>query len=161
MGEMLSYLTTDEAAKRLGVSRERVGFWIKSGKLPVAARSNIGFLLSAETVDRLGPELAAGAPAFPWSKGRGSRRKKAADPAPVALPCGCVTGRSFCRHGAILSAAVQLAEGFAIECDTPTYRHLARLTREALDEHLRQEPMSPAEAGRAGADELRQEAQAA
>jgi hypothetical protein len=133
----INYLTTDEAARRLGVTRERVAYWIQSGKLPIAARSNVGFLLAIDTVDRIGPALAAGAPAPCWATRRGRKRKSAeASPDPVPLPCGCVPGRSFCRHGAILSAGVQLAEGFAAECDTPTYRGLARLAREALAEHL-------------------------
>lgn len=139
--ETLHYLTVTEAANRLGVSRERVGFWVQSGKLPIAARSNVGFLLDARIVDRIGPALAAGAPAFPWSKGRGRRKaggEPRLDPVPEPLPCGCVPGRTFCRHGAILSAAVQLAEGFAAECDTPTYRGLARLARAAYEEHLKQ-----------------------
>jgi excisionase family DNA binding protein len=135
--ETLQYLTTDEAARRLGVTRERVAYWIQSGKLPIAARTGVGFLLSVDTVDRIGPALAAGAPAPSWANRRGRKHKAAeASPDPVPLPCGCVPGRTFCRHGAILSAAVQLAEGFAAECDTPTYRGLARLAREALAEHL-------------------------
>lgn len=142
--DIIQYLTTDEASQRLGVTRERIGFWIQSGKLPIAARSGVGFLLSVETVDRIGPALAAGAPPIPWRNGRGRRRRAAeAQPDPVPLPCGCVPGRTFCRHGAILSAAVQLAEGFAAECDTPTYRGLARLAREALAEHLRPPATDP------------------
>jgi len=137
--QIVHYLTTDEAANRLGVTRERVAFWIQSGKLPIAARSGVGFLLSVDTVDKLGPALAASTPPLPWVR-RGRKPK----PAPVPLPCGCVPGtRLFCRHGAILSAAVDLADGFAAECDSPAYRGLARLAGDALAEHLRPPTIDP------------------
>lgn len=54
-----TYLTVTEAAEALGVSRERVYDWIKSGKLPIAARSEYaGFLLSRKAVERDGRKLA-------------------------------------------------------------------------------------------------------
>ncbi len=53
-----SYMTASEAAEVLGVTRERVHDWIKTGKLPIAARSEYaGFLLSRRVVDRVGRRL--------------------------------------------------------------------------------------------------------
>jgi len=55
---LATYMTTREVADALGVSRERVYLWIKSGRLPIAARSEYaGFLISRKTVERLGPSL--------------------------------------------------------------------------------------------------------
>jgi hypothetical protein len=69
-------------------------------------------LLSGEDVDRLGPALAAEAPAFSWGPPPGSRKKPRPHPAlmPPTLACGCIPGHAFCRDGAALSSACRIAD---------------------------------------------------
>lgn len=135
-----AYLTMSQTARRLGVSTARVAIWVQSGQMPVA-------LLSGEDVDRLGPALAAEAPAFPWGPPPGSRKKPRPDPAPMpaALPCTCIPGHAFCRDGAALWAASCLADYLARSMPRrDELRRIADIAGQQLERHLAPPAEAPA-----------------
>jgi hypothetical protein len=135
-----AFLTMSQAARRLGVSPARVAICVQSGQMPIA-------LLSGEDVDRLGPALAAAAPAFTWGPPPGSRKKPRPDPAPMppALACGCIPGHGFCHDGAALSAAFRLADYLARSMPRrDELRRIADIARQELKRHLGQRHEVPA-----------------
>jgi hypothetical protein len=137
--ELPAYITVSDAAELLGVTRERIMFWIREGFLkPVGQTESGAFLLRRRAVIEDGEPLANLWPHRVKPKPRTSR--KPAPLAPKLLLCGCCPARApagLCRIGVSLLAALQLAEGFAAEFSIdPLYRRIVDMTREALTKHL-------------------------
>jgi hypothetical protein len=133
------YITVSDAAELLGVPRERVMYWIREGYLKPVGQTEAGALLlrrravldNGEPLANLWPQRA---------KPKAQLRADEGAVPPKRLPCGCCPASApagLCRTGVSLLAALQLAEGFALEfAMEPLYRRLVEITREALTKHL-------------------------
>jgi hypothetical protein len=133
-------LTASQAAERLGVPIETVLGWAAAGQLRVAGQDEDGRALFREAViDSRGEELAT--LTAPELRLRKRTREGSSDTEHgLPLPCGCNLKRSpvrFCRNGAALNAALQLAELIAGAMPSdPLLRKLGGICREALAKHL-------------------------
>jgi hypothetical protein len=137
-------MTTALAARRLGVTHERLLGWIARKLLPIAGEDEEGRVLLREHVvaDR-GEALAAEAPELLRSP---RLRQLWADPTrPRVLPCGCAFSSDpdpdvepliQCVDARALEATARLADAMAAvaPCDA-FFRRLAEVTRAALARH--------------------------
>lgn len=144
-------MTTALAARRLGVSHERLLDWVARKLLPIVGEDEEGRVLLREPVImERGEALAAETP----ERLRSPRLRKlwtASAPARV-LPCGCAFAWDVtvnneplirCADARGLEATVRLAEAFqAVAPSDPFFRQLAEVTRNALARHLEVQPAS-------------------
>jgi hypothetical protein len=138
-------ITTSLAARRLGVSHERLLGWVARKLLPIAGEDEEGCVLLREhVVAERGEVLAAEAP----ERLRSPRlRRLWADPTrPRVLPCGCGFSADAepdaeplirCADARALDTTARLAEAFAAAApDDPFFRRLTEVARAALVRHL-------------------------
>jgi hypothetical protein len=138
-------MTTALAARRLGVTHERLLGWVARKLLPIAGEDEEGRVLLREhlVADR-GEALAAEAP----ERLRSPRlRQLCADPTrPRVLPCGCLFAADAepdaeplirCVDARALDATARLAGAFAAAGPADLFFHrLAEVTRTALARHF-------------------------
>ena len=138
-------ITTALAARRLGVTHERLLGWVARKLLPIAGEDEEGrVLLREHLVAERGEALAAEAP----ERLRSPRlRQTWADPTrPRVLPCGCLFAADAesnaeplirCVDARALDATARLAGALAAVAPADFFFHrLAEVTRAALARHL-------------------------
>jgi hypothetical protein len=138
-------MTTALAARRLGVTHERLLCWVAQKLLPIAGEDEEGrVLLREHLVAERGEALAAEAP----ERLRSPRlRQMWADPMrPRVLRCGCSFAADpapdaepliRCVDARALDATARLAAAFAAAAPADLFFHrLAQVTRAALARHL-------------------------
>jgi hypothetical protein len=138
-------LTLNEVADFLGVGAAAVAAWARDGILPACARSEGGELLFYRwRVERDGPKFAANE--LVRFRKASSRRSVTVLHDGRRLPCGCVLADHedgteqpvwLCPDVRVLQAVDRLAAAFvAAAPNDPFFRHLARVTAEALKRHF-------------------------
>ncbi len=138
-------MTTALAARRLGVTHERLLDWVARKLLPIAGEDEEGrVLLREHVVSERGQALAARVPE--QLRSPRLRQLLAADARARVLRCGCAYAADAtpnseplirCADAHALEATARLAEAFLVAApDEQFFYRLAKVTRDALACHL-------------------------